>query len=63
MDDLTIGDKEKDDIIRNFVRGEKTDIHMDFFIQQIPYSISRPGNMQGLIFCKTILECERLCQQ
>lgn len=31
VDDLTIGDKEKDDIIRNFVRGEKTDIHMDFF--------------------------------
>lgn len=31
MDDLTIGDKEKDDIIRNFVKGEKTDIQMDFF--------------------------------
>ena len=31
VDDLTIGDKEKDDIIRNFVKGEKTDIQMDFF--------------------------------
>lgn len=63
VDDLTIGDKEKDDIIRNFVKGEKTDIQMDFFNTTNTLQYFSSGQYARFDFCKTILDRERLCQQ